>query len=211
MINMTLRKRRIKEDFYSLGGDYMSKIIPYDEELVYGDGGFIYPSGKIQHCYITNIHEEIADKICFGTILRTRFIKELTINEVKFNEYDGELNEYQFEVFKIWVTEHFKNHISLYGASCDFLLYVLGFDKAEAVRNRAISTCNNDPHVRLFNYYILDNKIIHLPKKVFNEVTGTFDTAEFLYVPSDEDIEMEKEIKEIEAKVPVKERKLFLR
>ena len=36
----------------------MSIIIPYDEALIHGDGGFISPNGKITHCFYTTIHEK---------------------------------------------------------------------------------------------------------------------------------------------------------
>ena len=61
------------------------------------------------------------------------------------------------------------------------------------------------------NYYLLDYNIIHLPRKIYNEKLGIFETSEYIYLSNDEDIEMEKEINEIKEKVPIKERKLFLK
>ena len=189
----------------------MSIIIPYDEKLIYGSGGYISFNGEISYCKMSYTHENLARVICMGTFNEKRFIKSLNRKELSYDEYNGKLNKYQFEIFKIWMEEHYKNNISFYGACSDFLLHVLEYDKVEVVNNRAITTCNDNPHIRLFNYYLLDHLILHLPRKIYNEKLGIFETEKYIYTPSDEDIEMEKEIKEIKEKVPVKERKLFLR
>ena len=189
----------------------MGLIIPYDELLVHGDGGYISPNGEINYCNDLYLHEKLARKICCGTISEIRFIKGITRHEIDYDEYDGKLNKMQFEIFKIWMEEHVKNNISLYGACSDFLLHVIGYDKAEVVKNHAITTCSDNPHIRLYNYYLLDYNILHLPRKIYNEKLGIFECEKYIYVPSDEDIETEKEINEIKEKVPVKERKLFLR
>ncbi len=189
----------------------MSIIIPYDEELIYGNGGYISLNGEISYCPNPRAHEEIARFICCGPFNEKRFVKSLNKKELNYDIYNGKLNRYQFEIFKIWMEEHYKNNISFYGACSDFLLHVIGYDKTETVNNGAITTCNDNPHVRLFNYYLLDHLILHLPRKIYNQELGIFETEKYIYTPSDEDIEMEKEIKEIKQKVPIKERKLFLK
>lgn len=187
----------------------MGIILPYKNELVHGNGGFISLNGEIKQCHATNIHEKLANKICCGSISQFRFIKGLSRYEITYDEYDGALSKQDFEIFKIWMSEHYKNNISFYGACSDFLLHVIGYDKVEV--NRAITTSNNEPHIRFYNYYLLDHLILHLPKKIYNEELGKFITEKYIYIPTDEDIEMEKEINEIKEKVPIKERKLFLR
>lgn len=189
----------------------MSIIVPFDEGLVTGDGGYIYPNGDIKHCRYTNIHEVIASNICCGTIDKARFIKDLYPDEVFYDEYDGDLTKNEFELFKLWMKKHDEKHISLYGACSDFLLYVCGFDKAETVKRKVIQTSNIDPHIRLYNYYLYDCNILPLTKKIYNSETNEFEFINIPYAPSNDDIEAEKELNEIKEKVPVLERKLFLK
>ena len=81
-----------------------------------------------------------------------RFIPGLTNNEINYLEYDGKLSKAQFEIFKIWMKSYFDNNISLYGATSDFLLFVIGYDKAETTRKKLL--------VQLILILILDYLII---------------------------------------------------
>lgn len=188
----------------------MSIIIPYEDKLINGYGGFINPNGKIEYCDSLYIHEMVARDICLGSNPIYDFIIG-SGNEITFDTYDGKLNKSEFELLKIWLTYEFINHYSFDGACGDFLVYIASYDKVETVKQSQIITPNNNPHIRFYNYYLLDHKIITFPRKLYYRETGEFVINNHLYPHSEEDIEAERELEEIKAKVPYNERKLFLK
>ena len=75
-----------------------------------------------------------------------------------------------------------------------------------------ITTTNPSPHIRFFNYYLMDWNIIEQPQMKYNSDTGLFEyDKNNSYLRNSEDREAENEINDIKAKVLKKERPLFFR
>ena len=169
----------------------MSLIIPYKEkELINNEGAFIKPSGEI--IFTSGEHERYAHDYCYGTSYSsTKLTKE------------------QQELFEQWLDKYEFSKCNLYS---DFMVYLLSFDKIETVMRETITTINPNPHIRFFNYYLMDWNIIEQPPMKYNSDTGLFEyDRNNSYLGNSEDREVENEINEIKAKVLKKERPLFFR
>lgn len=173
----------------------MSYVIPYDDNLGRKERTFITPSGKIVSTPMT--HEFYATEYCRGEgfLDGSNGVSRLTAEEAA--------------IFKNWLSEYgYKRELC-----SDFLVQVLGFDKVETVLRRVITTTSREPHVRFYNYYLMDWCIDNRRPIRYNEETGLFE-----YDKSDEWISMfngdkavEDEINEIKANVLVKERHYFFK
>ena len=92
------------------------------------------------------------------------------------------------------------------------MVYLLSFDKIETVIRETITTTNPNPHIRFFNYYLMDWFIIDQQPMKYNSNTGLFEyDKNNWYLGNIEDKEAEDEIKEIKAKVLKKDRPLFFK
>ena len=166
----------------------MSKIILYDEILETGKTAFITPNDKI---IITDEkHEIYAQNYCEGNI--------------------NKLTKDELILYKYWLEQNDFNKRKM---CSDFLVDVLGFDKILKAKRKSITTTTLEPHVRFYNYYLMDWYIDIRDRLVYNEKTGIFEPIEKedWFIRYNEDRKMEEEINEIKAKVKLKDRHHFLK
>lgn len=164
----------------------MSKIILYDDNLEIGKPAFITPSNKI--IFTDEKHEVFAQKYCNGNILT----KEELI------------------LYKYWLEQKDLNRRKV---CSDFLVDVLGFDKILTIMRKTITTTSTEPHIRFYNYYLMDWYIDIRSRYVYNNSTGMFEPIQkdnFILI-STEDRKIENEINEIKANVKVKDRHYFFK
>jgi len=203
----------------------MNKILPYNDTLRNCDGAFIKPSNEI--LFVNNNHENFAMNYCQGEYY-------YLLNNIKYNypfydfeEFKSEFNfngnkedidifssstltKEQLNLFKLWLTSNQFDYKTCYS---DFLVCVLGFEKVENIIKSTISTSNLHPHIRFYNYYLMDWNIICLPKITYNKQTNMFEnfTPNNIFVASYLDREYEEEINEIKSKVLIKDRHHFFK
>lgn len=172
----------------------MSLIIPYKEkELINNEGAFIKPSGEI--VFTAGNHEAYAHDYCCGSRYSSNNSTKLT--------------KEQQELFEQWLDRYEFSKRNLYS---DFMVYLLSFDKIEIVMREAITTTSLNPHIRFFNYYLMDWNIFEQPPMKYNCDTGLFEyDRNKSYLGNSEDKAAENEICEIKAKVLKKDRPLFFR
>ena len=164
----------------------MSKIILYDKTLEVGNPAFITPNGKI--IVTDEKHEVYVQNYCD--------INNLTKDELI--------------LYKRWLQENEEVKRKM---SSDFLVCVLGFDKILSLMKKAIVTTSYEPHIRFYNYYLMDWYIDVRKKSVYNESTGMFEfiEREDFSIKYNEDRKMESEINEIKTYVKLKDRHHFLK
>ena len=205
----------------------MSIIIPYEEKLSKSEGVFIDPSGKF--IFSRGDHIEFATDYCLGEEYDylTMLKDDDELNPAAFESYKVEHNyqgkredidvysssqlpKEQLELFKLYWDEG----VDVPGVrnASDFLVIVLHHDKVENILKKRIATTNPNPHVRFFNYYLMDWNIKVLDSVRFNYNTYEFELDETpRWVTSDEDKEAEEVIKNIKSKTLLKDRPLFFR
>ena len=95
----------------------------------------------------------------------------------------------------------------------DFMVYVLGFDKIETIMKKAILTTTNCPHIKYYNYYLMDWRIEQTEKKIYNKETCTFEFKDSnKWINNNiEDRKVKEELDEIKSKVLRKDRTSFLK
>ncbi len=115
----------------------------------------------------------------------------------------------QLELYKLWLDDY--DFSRMYDLS-DFLVLLLSFDKVETVMRRCITT-NDQPHIRFYNYYLMDWYIKHLTPMKYNKQINKFehDEKEDWLIRYNEDRRVAEEIDEIKAKVLKKDRPLFFK
>ncbi|MBR2828521.1 MAG: hypothetical protein IKE70_04755 [Bacilli bacterium] len=212
----------------------MSIIIPYKEKEIYdNDGAFIKLNGEI--IYTHGLHETFSRNYCNGYLynqlyshlhpnshlpkydedkiedyfeyLKAYYNFKGTIEEIE--EYSStKLTKEQLNLYKLWLERYELNSTYLFS---DFLVYVLQFDKVETVMRETITTTNPNPHIRFFNYYLMDWYIIEQPPMKYNKKKEIFEYEENGYLGNQEDKESEEEIEEIRRKVLKKDRPLFFK
>ena len=206
----------------------MDRIIPYDESLSNNHGALISPDGKI--LYVQTTHEVFAKKYCCGLEYdKLRYIKncssDLLFDEFKeaysFSGNRKDIDEWSFsnltkkdlELYKIWLKKYSRYHGS--ASSLDFMVLYLGYDKVESIKKNFITTTSKIPHVRFFNYYLMDWDVLQLPKSYYDDNEKIFkfkenDSLDF-YHSHLIDQEKEEEIETIKAKVKKKDIPYFFR
>lgn len=170
----------------------MSVIIPYEDDLFGNVGAFISPEGKIYH--VKDDHEKFTKEYL-------KSIKEKRSNDIYATKI--------WNLYLLW--ENYYKDFSKNSLS-DFMVLVLGFDKVETLSKNTISTSARQPHIRFYNYYLMDWKIMLYEKLHYNESNHTFD--ELLPYPvglDHEDTDSYYEIEDIKNKNSILERKLFLK
>ncbi|MDO4963658.1 MAG: hypothetical protein Q4E75_06175 [bacterium] len=197
----------------------MEKILPYNEKINTTLGSFIAPNGDFLYNSPGKTHTAIASEFCNGP--NYRFLcdaKYSSINSWEFFKYKNnftgkredidlymtsKLTKEQLELYKLYL------QIFKYPDPADFLLYFLNYDKVETTLKTCISTTSDEPHIRLYNYYLMDWDIRWLnPMKINDNKNGyVFYQTE----QSREDMKFEDEIEEIKSKVLVKDRPLFFK
>lgn len=195
----------------------MHTIIPYQDRIFTGCGAMISPGGNIQSIY--TLHEVFARNYCNGEDYDyLKFIKynaslEL-FEEFKRNYYfngnksdidewcHSKLTPLELEKYKIFLNQY--GNYFKYASALDYMIYVLKFDKVESLLNRTIITTSKIPHIRFFNYYLMDWDIRTLSFAHFNKEKGKFyfndnDIVD-LYHSYSIDSEAEEEINNIKKK-----------
>ena len=206
-----------------LGVIKMAIILPYNNNLGPHNGAFIKPDGEVLFIK-DNKHEEFAEKYCNGEDFsaitgakegQSRSIIPIfeMLDDVKSNGLgifrNSNLSREQLLKYKSWLERHHIDNKSIYA---DFLVYVLAFDKVETRINNLITTTSLEPHVRFFNYYLMDWSISVQKPLIYDEKEDLF-LMQYDQVPiSDyDDREAEEEITEIKAKVLMKDRPYFFK
>ena len=182
----------------------MSIILPYNELLSKNGGSFIKPNGEIIPAY--GKHENIAYNYCTGSsmILGNSYSLTPYIYSIYHN---SQLNEEEYQLYQLWLSHHKDNNIVV----SDFLTLVLGFDKVEKVTHNAITTSSYQPHIRFYNYYLMDWDITILPKYYYDSDKNTFMKDDYFYTRDYKDLEATEEIEEIKSKVKKKDRAVFFK
>ena len=167
----------------------MSIIIPYDEDLFGNVGAFISPEGKIFH--VKDDHESFCENFLFN-------------NNTYFNK------KIQLEKLHRMLDAYYKG--SPRKSLSDFMVLALNFDKVEILLRNTISTSTRQPHIRFYNYYLMDWNINVYEKLCYHPESNQF---EFIYpypVGLDsEDTDAFYEIEDIKSKTLVRERNLFFK
>lgn len=90
----------------------------------------------------------------------------------------------------------------------DFLIQVLVFDKVSIIMRKVIITANTKPHIRFYNYYLMDWPIDILSPKKRDKDSNSFvyDKGGNWYIENEDDIRAQMRIEEIKANVLRKDR-----
>lgn len=198
--------------------------IPYKDDLYRKEGAYFNPSGEVIYTY--GEHERYAADYCKGKDFDFLSSIKGGYSYESFEEYkkrtgfkgtiddldvfkSSKLTQKELELFKLWLESDKCCGKNLYS---DFMLYLLGFDKVETVTRRMISTTSIDPHIRLFNYYLMGWNIKRLAPLKLNKQTGIFEfDSDILWTQSIEDRDAEKEINTIKSRVLSKDIHLYLK
>ncbi len=180
----------------------MSLIIPYEDKLDTCNGAVIRPNGNIIYTY--GEHENFAKDYCRGKDYS--LLTSSTIDGVDIYS-SSKLTKEQLELYKLWLQK------TDFPSNIDFMVYLLRFDKVGTFLGKAITTTNNKPHIRFYNYYLMDWYIDKLLPMRFNKETGTFEySEEESYIQFEDDEEAAEEIKKIKSMVLYKnDRRAFFR
>ena len=202
----------------------MSTILPYDKRLEEEVGAFITPPGEI--LIIKGKHEIFAQHFCLGPDydyltgaksgpLQVSYIPYLDLkNERERQKWQvdafssSKLSVRELEKLKVWLNNH--NSQNTYS---DFLVYALCYDKVERKVNKLITSTATDPHIRFFNYYLMDWKVEDPRETILyksNSENFRFSERDYSY-RSSEDLDAEEEIDEITSMVPLSKRPLFFK
>lgn len=182
----------------------MNSIIPYDPKLGNGDGAFIKPNNKIILTY--GEHERFAAKYCSGKDYLFYNSSDKTKDPFSLSK----LTKEQLELYKLWLE---KNEFYSRNMHSDFMVFILGFDKIETIMRRAITTTSRQPHIKFYNYYLMDWYIDKKYPMKYNEEKGIFeyDEPKDWIIYYNEDRKVESEINEIKQNVLKKDRHHFFK
>ncbi len=188
----------------------MSIILPYDEKIGGKQGAFITPSGKILS--VDSNHEDFAYDYCNSEEFKkdnSAFVRP-GISPLKKLEDKALISSYEkLKYFLKWME---KKHIEKKAPYEDFLVLVMQYDKIETSIKSMITTTAVEPHVKFFNYYLMDWDVKTEDIFYFNEETKRFDKNPLRYrFASYNEIEAIEELDEIKSKVKVKDRKFFIK
>ena len=169
----------------------MAKIIPYDEKILDSNGAYITFDGEI--IYVDKNHEETALEYCNNSL------------------FEGHLNLDQLDTYKMWCNED--------RPLSDYMLFVLSMDKiiilsderAKISIPKTIITPNRNPHIRFYNYYLMDFYINHVNKMKYNIDSQKFEEEYDFYYDSFADGEAKEELDNIKRMTLRKDRNLFFR
>ncbi len=206
----------------------MDLIIPYDDKLYSNGGAFITTDGQIIYTY--GEHETFSLNYCKGPNYElfeevkygvgfSHYAKHFEDfqRDYHFHGTREEIDEYsssklsleKLALFKLWLEKY---EFARYDMFSDFMVYVLGFDKIETIMREAIMTTCANPHIKYFNYYLMDWPVNQACPMIYNRKTGAFEfDRNFLLATTSEDREYEEEISEIRSRVRLKDRTLFFK
>ena len=203
----------------------MGLILPYYDKLGTSEGAFITPNGHILNVY-NNEHEDFARRYCLGMNydIHTGAVfgppnpcaKDLWVQSEVQNMIKGKnifesshLTKDQLEKYKIWLKNYPSVESTFY---CDFLVYILAYDKVETIVRNHIQTTALQPHIRFYNYYLMGWDIDCLTGFVYDEEKDMFVLKPNNFLIEDyEDREAEEEIEETRAKVLLKDIPYFFK
>ena len=204
----------------------MTTIIPYENMMEAKEGAFITPGGEMIFTY--GEHENFARDYCNGKeydyLSRIKYGDSYDPDafeyyKIKYN-YQGKqedidnysstkLNKEQLKLYKLWIED---NEFSRRYDLSDFLVLLLSFDKVETIMRRCITTINDEPHVRFFNYYLMGWRIDRRNPMKYNYETNNFEYEQRdEWLVSQEDRDAEDEIIEIKKRVLIQDRPLFFK
>ena len=128
----------------------MELVIPYDENLIKNNGGYINKNGKIFYTY--GNHDEFAYNYC---------------NDNDSKKQSMMLTKEELKLYKLWL-ENYK--CASDSTLTDFMVEVLRFDKVvlSNIYNEIITT-STLPHIRFFNYYLMEWNINCIKPMVYNK------------------------------------------
>ena len=182
----------------------MSLIIPYNE-YINSKGAFITLNGNF--LTIQSNHENFAHDFCNGKDYNN-LLKQKKDNPNIDIYKSSMLTKEQLQLYKLWLKKY---KYSKDNNLCDFLVYLLAFDKVETILEKAITTTSLEPHIRFYNYYLM-NWHIDIQKPLhFNEKTKEFEHINISNWLSYKDKETETEINEIKQSVVIRDRHLFFK
>ncbi len=184
----------------------MNLIIPYEENIYTNGGAFIKSDGEF--IYTHGPHEQFAQMFCNGPEYPA--LCELKTRDTCIDVYrSSKLTSEQLAIYKLWLTAYEFAHHKSYA---DFMVSVLGFDKADVILQKTISTTVFNPHVRFFNYYLMDWYIDKQYPLIYDPEKGLFMYRENnSLIEMGQDREYAEEIEEIKSRVLLKDRPLFFR
>lgn len=175
----------------------MCFIVPYENSIIRGDGAFITPNNKI---ILTSSHELFSYEYCNG---------QGSFLWTDGNHSKSKLTKEQLILYKLWLeSNRYPRNMHT-----DFMVYVLGFDKIETIMKRAILTTSDCPHIKYYNYYLMDWRIEQTEKKIYNKETCTFEFKDAnIWINNNiEDRKVKEELDDIKSKVLRKDRTSFLK
>ena len=159
----------------------MIQTIPY-KELDNNMQCFIRQDGKFFN--VEKSHEEFAKYYC--------------------NNY---LSKKEKELFELWLSKYNTNNLDIYG---DFLVKVLSYDKISTRIKNQIVTTSFTPHIRFYNYYLMNYNITVQNKLIYDQNKEMFYIYNNLYrFNSFLDYEYKEEIDKIKSKTLIKDRHNF--
>jgi hypothetical protein len=188
--------------------------LPFDYSLCQRGGGFITPYRSVIPAY--GKHEDAARNYCTGEIVeKPESGLELFPKRILFRE--SQLTEKQYQDLLLWKRLKGNNYDTFWS---DFMVFCLGFDKAgysiekipklddtfDYLKIDTITTTAPHPHIRFFNYYLMDWRIDILAKEVYNPETDQFEVdQDNSYLEDYADMEAAQEIEEVKQYVKRKE------
>lgn len=192
----------------------MSQILPYDGRICIRGGGYITPYNSFISAY--GKHEKAAENYCCGEIIeKPESGLFLYPKQPIFRE--SQLTHDQYQKLLLWKRLKGTNYDTFWS---DFLVFCLGFDKVgysvlktlhedetvEYFSRETITTTADHPHIRFFNYYLMDWRIDILAKEIYNPEKDQFEVDPNLSCLEDyADMEASQEIDEIKQYVKKKE------
>lgn len=205
----------------------MKTILPYEGNLDNGIGAFISPKNEL---LLTNgSHENFSREYCYGSdyefLLKIKSGDPYYVSCLKGLDDNSTLEGYSSDIdvfssskltkdelnlFKLWLK---CNNACKRNFYADFMVFVLGFDKVEKIMKNAITTTNSLPHVRFYNYYLMDWYVDLRTPMVYDDTLGKFKYSDHFdfYIRYNEDEKVAEEIDEIKSYTLIKDRHLFFR
>ena len=188
--------------------------IPYDKKIIENDGAFIKPDGTIIYTY--GEHEKFAGDYLRGKdynyLARMKFAPDKDLWEQIWSDYkkahnltgnrenidlflSSKITKEELELYKLWIEKTFCAQPS------EFLIRVLGYDKIGIIGGRRITTTSPMPHVKYFNYDLMDFHITKVNLQRYNFQNAEFEEVARSFIVPSLEREYEEELETIKSKV----------
>lgn len=194
----------------------MSKIISYDHNLGQERATFITPNNEIYcgYSFQTNEHEDLSREYIEGECYKILVRQKERLKNIKDKQdidiyQSSKLSKEELEAYKVWLQN---KKLYFFRSYSDYMLHALGFDRVETMWRKTITTTSFEPHIKYYNYYLMEWNIVLKTKMKYNKETRLFEPL-FLDDSSliDSDIEAKEEIEKIKRKVLIKDRYRFFK